>query len=321
MKVFFLINEARGAAIGSTTAVLIGEAVRQGHETWVSGVAELGIDAEGEVVARARRMTVERGEEVLAALASNGSRTVRLSGMDRVLIRTNPARDTRRWAHETALLMLRRVRDAGIPVINDPDALMRSGGKLYLAGVDPAYRPRFVVSRRIPDLLAFLEAEGGPCVVKPLDGTHGRDVFLIEYGTSGNVKAIMDVVTRSGYAMIQEYVPEARDGDVRLIVLDGELLEVDGRAASVRRIPAEGEFRSNVHLGGNPAPIAPSEAMRGAVRSVGPLLVRDGIRLAGLDFIGGKLVEVNVYSTGGLPEAGAFNGVDYCQAVVARLLG
>jgi glutathione synthase len=126
--------------------------------------------------------------------------------------------------------------------------------------------------------------------------------------------------TASGPALLQEYVPDAPAGDVRVHVVGGALLEVDGAAAVVRRVPGQGEWRSNVALGGVPTAESASGPLRRLVQRVGPTLVRHGLWHVGLDVVGDRIVECNVFSPGGLGDIERFTGVDFCAPLVRRFV-
>lgn len=320
MRVGIVLNRVGDLHPEQTTAMLAARAVARDHETWLVEVAELGQDAAGPVIARGRRAGPPSS---LGGLVSVGPvEPLVLDDLDAVLIRTNPARDPLRpWAHQAALLLLEVLRERGVPVHNDPRGLVWASSKLHLTTLPESVRPRTLVTRDPERIEAFLASAPGDVVLKPISGTRGQDVFRIDRDRRENLPQILDVLVRSGLAMAQDYVPEARDGDVRLILLDGVLLEVGGQVAAVRRVPPKADFRSNVAIGGRPAPVEQVTAgMRRVVEEVGPGLVRDGLRLVGLDLVGDRVVEANVYSPGGLFDAERYYGVDFTGAILDRLL-
>lgn len=320
MRIGLLINEFETLVPDQATAMIAHEAVQLGHDVSIFGVADVGVNELGIPVAIARRGKNERSVAAVVEAARNAHGHAQLlAGFDRILIRTNPARDGRAWAHEAALQLASRVRAGGTPVINDPDGLRDAGTKLFLAELPEWTRPRTIVSASRVTLAEFVRASDGPTVLKPVKGTRGDDVFKVERDST-NLNVILDVLTRQGLVMAQAFVPEAVHGDTRVVVLDGEVLRVDGDPLAIHRIPGESEFRSNIHAGGRAAPGTVTPEMERVVEAVGPILMAKGIRLAGLDFLGALLCEVNVFSTGGFGDAERFFGRPFLRPALERLL-
>jgi glutathione synthase len=126
-------------------------------------------------------------------------------------------------------------------------------------------------------------------------------------------------VRRDGYVIAQEFVSGAEEGDVRVFMMNGHVLEVDGKHAAFRRTQAEGDIRSNVHAGGSASPVVLDERIFRLAEMVRPRLVQDGMFLVGVDVIGDKIAEINVCSPGGLSTAGQLYGVDFAGAVIEAL--
>lgn len=317
MALVFLVNDLPSTEPKQTTAMLIETACARGHRVLVVGAAEVAVDQHGMYVPARRAAIAPTRGKMLRALrdAPRGGRHVVGPG-DVILVRTNPARDRRGWAHVVLLDALRVARDSGASVVNSVEGLASAGTKIHLAWVAPPHRPRTLVTRDPLEIERFVAESDGPAVLKPVRGTRGADVFLVEREGRHNLRQIIDVLTRRGFAVVQEYVPEARDGDVRVLLLDGAPLRVGDAVAAVRRVPPRGDFRSNVAVGGKPAPATMSPTLQAICDAVGPRLVAEGIRLAGLDVIGDKVVEINVYSPGGLFDANRFHKVDFTQPVL-----
>lgn len=318
MRVLFIVNALDDLQPAMTTTMLIAGAADRSHEVYVAGVDQLSLATDDRLLAAATRALAGSGPRQLCdRLRAERSGVVDLESVDAVLLRTNPARD-RRGAHQVSLSIARMARERGVVVLNDPEGLRRASNKLYLSVVPRPFRPATMVSRDRAALRSFVESAAGRCVLKPLAGTRGVDVFFVEAGDP-NLMQIVDVVTRSGYAMAQQFVAEATDGDARVVVLEGEVLAVEGVPLVIRRIPATGDLRSNIHAGGTTAPGELTEPMRDAVAAVGPRLRRDGIFLAGLDFIGGRVIEINVNATGGFFDAERLYAKGYVAAVLAAV--
>ncbi|MCB9791957.1 MAG: glutathione synthase [Alphaproteobacteria bacterium] len=317
MRLTVIVNDPTALKPEQTTTLLITGAVARGHEVWIAGVGELSLSPEDQVRVRARRAEVQDPTALVFALRRTEPAELLLGPGDRVLIRTNPARDAARaWAHGTALELLRVARAGGVTVLSDPDGLARAASKVYLTALPPRFRPHTLISRDPAELRAFLDDAPGDCVLKPLQGTHGRDVFRVRKQDPDNLNQILDVLTRQGFAMAQRFVPEAVEGDTRLLVLQGRILRLGEAVCAVRRVPGGGDFRSNVSAGGHAAPPLIRPVMEEIVAAVGPRLVADGLFLAGLDLIGDVVVEINVFSPGGLQDSGAYAGVDFIPPIL-----
>ena len=303
MKCVFLVNEIADIDPSTTTAMLIQNAATRGCEVYIADIAGLGVGDDDAVRVRAVRFSGQT-EQVLV-----------LAPGDLVVIRTNPGRDLRVGVHEAGLDLLALARHQGVLVLNDPAGLRRAGTKLYSTRIPRAFRPRTLISREPGLLREFIETSPTPSVLKPLSGTRGTDVFKLGPGDP-NLGQIIDVLTRRGLAIAQEFIPEATEGDVRVIVLDGAPLRVGAAVAVVQRRPSGTDFRSNVHVGGIPAATEFTPQLREIVEVVGPLLASDGLRLCGLDVIGGKVIEINAFAPGGLQDANRFYGVDFAGAIM-----
>jgi glutathione synthase len=321
VRVGFLINDFDSLVPSQTTAMMMDAACTLGHEPLVFGVAELGVDVSGHIVASARTWSgpsSSLSENVAAVHAATPAR-VAVDSLDAVLIRTNPARDPRQWAHDAALQLMARARDLGVTVRNDPDGLRDAGSKVLLATLPASIRPATLLSCDRAELVAFVRDAPGPTVLKPARGTRGADVFRLEPDSS-NLAVVVDVLLRQGFVVAQEFVPEAVGGDTRVVVLDGAPLERDGHVCAIRRLPAGGDFRSNLHAGGTAAPAEVTPGMLEAIATLAPTLRSWGLRLVGLDFLGDKLCEINAFSTGGFRDAERFSGQPFTRLAVEALL-
>lgn len=318
MKWLMIVNDIRHLDTALSTATLAARAAQRGHEMYVASVDAIEVTPSAALVARAARVTeFSDARALIEGLRGAALDRVELEACDLVWIRTNPARDkARAWAHDTFLSIAQMAAERGVCVLNAPSGLEKAQSKLYLMGMPPRFRPRTLITRDIGSIRSFLEEEGR-VVLKPLQGTHGTDVFVVDASRGmENLNQIVSVLTRSGSAMVQAFVPEATEGDTRVLMLEGRPLTVGGKVAAVRRIPSGTDFRSNVHAGGRAAAGELTEAIRAVTDGVGPILERDGLFLVGLDIIGGVVIEVNVFSPGGFPDAGAFAGEDFVGAVL-----
>jgi glutathione synthase len=156
-------------------------------------------------------------------------------------------------------------------------------------------------------------------VLKPLQGSGGAGVFLVDRKEAPNLQQIIEAISRDGYVVAQEYLPEAAKGDVRMFVMNGQPLMVDGAYAAFRRTPSTKDIRSNMSAGGKAEKVKVTDDMLRMVEVVRPKLVADGMFLVGLDIVGDKLMEINVFSPGGLGSAQALYEVNFAPAIIAEL--
>lgn len=297
-----------------TTFAFMLEAQFRCHEIYVLGIRDLYARGPN-VIARARRCEVTRGSPHHRFLDAGAEYP--LETFDAIFMRKDPPADAA-YLYATMLLSLADSRRTF--VLNHPAGLREANEKLYSLNFPDAIPPT-LVTYEIPRLKTFLDEQGGEMIVKPLDGHGGEGVFLVTT-KDRNLGAILETVTQyeSRPIMAQRYIPEARNGDKRLILLDGEPL------GCTLRVPREDEHRGNIHVGGTcvKAPITVRD--RAICRMLKPRLERDGLYFVGLDIIGNYLTEVNVTSPTGVQEIDRLDGVnlegkviDFVESRVAEL--
>jgi glutathione synthase len=254
-----------------------------------------------------------------AAFGRAGARKewIAVDDFDVLLLRSNPAAQTP-WAQHAGIHFGRIAMGRGCIVLNDPSGLSRAMTKLYLRGFPEFVQPRTLVTRSNERIEAF-GREQGAMVLKPLMGYGGRGVFVVGPADMKNLDGIIWAIARDGYVIAQEYLPAAAEGDTRLFLMNGVPLRVDGRHAAFRRIRSGGDVRSNVHAGGRIRNANVDAKMLEIAEAVRPRLVEDGMFLVGLDIVGDKLLEINVFSPGGLGNASRLEDVDFTLAVVEAL--
>ena len=323
MRVLFVVNHPSSLRPTYTTVYLAVAASRRGHE-----VAFISVDDfahEREVTGRVARPAPGAHEDPAAMIASLRSsaklrQEVRLAEFDIVLLRNNPhVGDGNSVRVNPAIELGRRLRDAGVMVLSDPDGLRRAGSKMYLAGFPAATRPRTLITCSANRVRAFLRELDGAAVIKPLFGYGGRNVFFIGRGENANLAQIISTVRSSGYLLVQEYVAAAARGDKRVLLLAGVPLEAGGRVAVYRRVHASDDMRNNMHLGASRRGCRLTQVERELCETIRPRLVADGLYFVGLDIAGGKILEINVFAPGGLHNMHELYGVDLADAAIADL--
>jgi len=309
-----------------TTTRLGMSARNAGHEVWLMGVGDFATDPDDKVGAWARAAqgkSYRSPSSYLAAVQGDKAKIERISvdDLDVLFLRNDPAADlgTRPWAQSAGFVFGQQAVSRGVIVLNDPNSLAGAINKMYFQRFPEEVRPRSLISRSPEDLRKFVEAEGGRAVLKPLQGSGGTNVFMVKPSEMGNLNQIIEAVSRDGYVIAQEYLPAAKKGDTRLFMMNGVPLEVDGKYAALRRTSAKGDVRSNVHVGGKVTKTQVTDEMLTIAEIVRPKLVRDGMFLVGLDIVGEKLMEINVFSPGGLGLAGKLEKVDFDVAVIEAL--
>lgn len=279
-----------------TTFVLMLESLQRGHGVYYCTPADLF--ALGPTPhARFRRAEVMRGTPHYRLYEE---RTEPLDWFQVVFMRKDPPVDMD-YLFTTHLLSL-AAPDRTL-VLNNPRALRDANEKLYALNF-PTLIPPTIVTSDIARLRAFLDQVGGELIVKPLDACGGAGIFLVRRGDR-NLNSILEISTANGrrLTMGQQYLPEIRQGDKRVIMLDGEPI------GAVLRVPREDESRGNIHVGGTCVRTTLTPRDLEITRTVGPRLRTDGLFLVGLDIIGGHLTEVNVTSPTGIQEINALDQV------------
>lgn len=320
MRLAIVTNSLDAQDAGESNFHVAAVAAASGHEVWMTTVGGLEIIPDGAPRLRARAVRPECcGDAVraLAAVREGTSEWLDADRFDAILLRNNPFVQ-HAWARDVALRFGAICERRGVVVWNEPRGLFRAADKLYLLELPREVRPATLVTRDRAEIEAFLEKHR-EVVLKPLGGSGGRDVFLVRTGSTRNLETIARTISRAGFIVAQEYVPEAMAGDTRLILLEGEPISVGGRIAAVRRVRGGDDLRSNIHAGGSVARAEVTEGMLAVARAVGPRLIADGLHLAGLDLAGDRLLEVNVFAPGGLRTASELEGVDFIAPAIAAL--
>ena len=310
MKIGFIVNDVMTEEAGFTTTRLAHEAHQQGYEAYLMGVGDVAYDPDESIRARARRAPQEKkyksAETYLADIQGKKGATQRITidDLDVLMLRNVPSDDylKRPWAATAAAEFGRVAMRHGVIVVNDPNGLAKANTKMYFQLFPEEVRPRTLITRDREEIKAFAKEEGR-CVLKPLQGSGGAGVFLIQQTDIPNLNQMIDAVSRDGFVVCQEYLPAAEDGDMRLFIMNGRPLQVKGKFAAFRRNRSGGDMRSNIHAGGKLAQAEVDSKAFKIAEIVRPKLVQDGMFLVGLDVVGDKLMEINVFSPGGLGSA------------------
>jgi glutathione synthase len=305
LKFAFVMDPLENVLVDKdTTFAFMVEALGRGHDLFFVALKDLYALGR-QAMAHARRCEVMRATPHFRFLDDGAQYP--LEHFDAIFMRKDPPADAA-YLYGTMLLSLADSRRTF--VLNNPAGLREANEKLYALNF-PGAIPPTIVTYEIVRLKKFMEDQGGEIIVKPLDGHGGEGVFLA-HTRDRNLNAILEAVTRfeTRPIMGQRYIPEIRDGDKRLIVLNGEPL------GCTLRVPREDEHRGNIHVGGNCVKAEITARDREICRMMRPRLERDGLYFVGLDIIGNYMTEVNVTSPTGVQEIDQLDGVNLEAKVI-----
>lgn len=291
-----------------STLRVIHEAVKRNHEVWITSATNLTI-RESVTLSNCKR--IKRAEKFPTSIVGFYQKVQfetmmkPLADFDLIFMRENPPLDP------LVLNFLDSIKDRVI-MINNINGLREANNKIYTAAYsDPEKKiiPDTYVSKNIDYLIRIIEeSPKDKMILKPLDGFGGNGVIVIEKAAMHNIKSLLDFYIngnrgKSNYVILQEYVEGAENGDVRVLMLNGKPI------GALRRVPQKGDVRSNISVGGSVQKHKLSAQEKELCEMIGKKLVADGILYAGLDLIGGKLIEVNVLSPGTIKDINILNKV------------
>ena len=325
MKLGFVVNDIRTEETGYTTTRLAMAAVNLGHEAWVMGAGDFAYDPDERIRARARhapRSKYKSSATYLKDLQGSKAKTERITvdDLDVLMLRSDPSADVdqRSWAQSAGIIFGRMAMRHGVIVLNDANGLSKAQNKMYFQDFPEEVRPTTLITRDREEIKSFAR-EFRTIVLKPLQGSGGQSVFMVRPEDIPNLNQMIDAVSRSGYVIAQEYLKAAEAGDTRLFLMNGLPLLYRGRYAAFRRVRTGGDLRSNIHAGGTLAKAEIGKEALELAEMVRPKLVEDGMFLVGLDIVGDRLMEINVFSPGGLGSAQKFEKVNFTHAVIHSL--
>lgn len=267
-----------------TSFAMLLEAQKRGYELFYIEMNDLFLDT-GEAYATTRSLTVYNDKDHWFEFGQE--QTIALSDLDTILMRKDPPFDTE---FIYATYILERAEVKGVLVVNKPQSLRDCNEKLFTAWF-AQFTPQTLVTRQTKQIKAFFQKHND-IILKPLDGMGGSSIFRIKQDDP-NVSVIIETLTEHNtrYCMAQNFIPAIKDGDKRVLVVDGEPVPY-----CLARIPQKGETRGNLAAGGHGEVRALSESDWHIAKSIAPVLKEKGLLFVGLDIIGDKLTEINVTS-------------------------
>jgi glutathione synthase len=326
IRLAFVVNDVATEKNNYTTIRLARVAINRGHEVALVGLDGFMYHASGSVRARAsvpRHKAYADDDALLEDLQADDAerKWIDVDQLDVLMLRSDPAEEAedRPWASNSGLLFAQLAALRHVIVLNDPVHLTDAANKTYFQHFPERVRPVTCITLDADEIRAFIAEHEGYGVIKPLQGSGGQSVFVITPDSEGNLNQMIDAVTRDGYAIVQEYLPEAANGDLRLLMLNGRPLRVEGCYACIRRYNDSGDARSNITAGGKYEMAVPDENALLLAEIVGPKLIRDGMYFAGLDIAGDKMMEINVDTPGGINMVDDLTGIGFSEVIIDDL--
>ncbi|WP_169566985.1 glutathione synthase [Sneathiella limimaris] len=280
---------------GDSTFVMGLEAQARGYELFHYGPQDLSF-LDGEVIAKARPLELRREKGNHYSLGAE--ERISLEAVDVVLMRQDPPFD---MSYITATHVLERIHPKTL-VVNDPVSVRNAPEKIFVTHFDGVLPPT-LISSDLTEMKAF-RAEHKDIIIKPLYGNGGAGVFHLK-PEDENLTVIHELFNEfyREPMIVQKYLPEVRQGDKRIILIDGK------PAGAINRVPQAGESRSNMHVGGQAMKTELTSREQEICEIIGPSLKEQGLIFVGIDVIGDYLTEINVTSPTGLQEINRYNGV------------
>ena len=321
MRLAFLINSFETEKPTYTTTRLALAAHKAGHEVLYLSVEDFICDPDEKMRVRVRRPggSYKTLKTLWAGVTDAGvEERLAIENLDALMLRNDPADDAgdRPWAQSAGIVFGQMAAQRGVVVLNDPEGLAKAVNKVYFQRFPAAVRPTTLVTRHADDVRRFIDDIGGDVVLKPFQGSGGEGVFVVREDDRANLNQIIDAVSVNGYIVCQEFLAEAAGADTRMFLMNGHPLHRDGVYAAFERHGAGEDLRSNMSAGGSAQKATIGARELEIAEMVRPQLVQDGLFLVGIDIAGGILLEVNVFSPGGLGSIEAMTGVDFAPDVV-----
>ncbi|GAA0397733.1 glutathione synthase [Brevundimonas terrae] len=326
MRIAFFVNSIEGETPRYTTTILALAAMNRGHEICYVTPSDFVLSPDDNLSLSGLELpsgNYKKPETFHRALQSSEAtkRLFDMSEIDVLFLRNDPSLDAidRPWAANVGIIFGRMAAQRGVLVVNDPDGLAQAQNKLYFQDFPSSVRPLTLISKNIDEIRSFIQGQKKGVIIKPLQGSGGKNVFKISSPKDHNLNQIFEAVSEEGYLIAQAFIPEAGEGDVRFFLMNGRPLVRDGKYAAFRRVPAKGEIRSNIHVGGGPAPVEVSATMLEIAETVRPKLIQDGMFLVGLDIVGDKLLEINVFTPGGINNLSLLYDTHFADSIIEAL--
>jgi glutathione synthase len=327
MLIAFFVNDMAREYLNYTTTLLAQRATARGHRVCYVTPSDFVLGRDDTLSVHARfppRRRYKSRADFFAAIKDDAKAKVEridVTEIDVLMLRNDPSIDAQHapWAMDVGILFGREAARRGVIVLNDPDSLGKAINKLYFQSFPVEARAETLITKHSADIKAFARAHKGNIILKPLQGSGGTGVFRLDAQNRSNLNQMIEAIGRDGYIIAQAYVPAAKKGDIRLFVMNGRPLQAGGKYAALRRVAAKDDIRSNIHAGGKAEAAEIGEAELKVAELIRPKLVADGMFLVGIDIVGDKILEVNVFSPGNLESCSELAGVDFAIPVLEAI--
>ena len=326
LLIAFFVNDIEREYENYTTTALAHAARARGHKVCYITPSDFVLNPDDSLSVHGRfipnRKYQKRGDFFKVLKSDDDCKVQKLdaSDIDILMLRNDPSIDFERpWAMEAGILFGREAAKRGVIVVNDPDSLGRAVNKLYFQSFPAEARAETLITKHSADIRAFAKAHKGNVILKPLQGSGGTGVFKVDAENRSNLNQMIEAIGRDGYIIAQAYVPAAKKGDIRLFMMNGEPLQIDGKYAALRRVAAKDDIRSNIHAGATRESVEIGETELRVAELIRPKLIADGMFLVGIDIVGDKILEVNVFSPGNLESCSEMAGVDFTAPILDAL--
>jgi glutathione synthase len=325
MLIAFFVNDMEREFAGYTTTVLAFEAASRGHRVCYVTPSDFVLNPDDSLSVHGRfapkKKYADRPEFFETLTKKAKVEVVDMAEVDVLMLRNDPSIDAQAnpWAMDVGILFGREAAKRGVIVVNDPDSLSKAINKLYFQSFPPEARAETLISRHESDIKAFAKAHGDNIILKPLQGSGGSGVFKVDAGSKSNINQMIEAIGRDGYVIAQAYVPAAKKGDIRFFLMNGRPLQIDGKYAALRRVASKDDIRSNIHAGGTAEAVEIGKTELEVAEMIRPKLVADGMFLVGVDIVGDKILEVNVFSPGNLKSCSDLAGVDFSEPILESI--
>ena len=324
MRICFVVADVRAQQPSYAGIYLALASHRRGHDVRFVSVDDLSFLDDNTVLATTRRVRHgDYGSTADYARALSSDEAVieedNLGNFEVVFLRYNPTRENVGRVGTPLIDFAWRLRLGGTLVVNDHEGLRRAASRLYLNEFPAEIRAKTLVSRSPAQLKQWVRSLGGPAVLKPLQPRGGEHVFFVPRRKPSNLNQIITTVTEKSYAVAQEYLPEIEQGEKRLLLLGAEPIRIGKRVAIYRRQAVIGGTGNAADTPGARSRCDFGRAEERICEMIRPKLLADGLYLVGVDIVGDKILELNVYTPGGIHSLHELYGADVADIVIRDL--